>query len=952
MEKNTSVKGIYIFRIIMSTILAMLFFVLIIGEANAQSCPFSQQANRKIIYFPDPGPIVSNEDIAHATRAVAVPLTGPFRANISLYAYDSYPARYSMSQPNERYFIQFRSGGTVVASSHSTSDLADYVVFAQITQTVNYDLNVPSSIDNIVAVHAVYPDTSSPNSHHPVCAAIDIIPNPTCSASFSPTSLTAPGTSNLSWSSANADRIVGSCTGPIPVAAGDQALNYSNFPVSFTASQTGIETCTFIPYEGSVQGTACSASVVVSAPLPSPSCSASFSPTSLTAPGTSNLSWSSANADTLVGSCTGPILVAGGNQDLNHTNFPFSFSSSQTGTETCTFIPSQNGTNGTACSASVVVNTSSIPTLIASCSATPSSADIGSPITWSSSASGGTGSYAYSWAGTDSLSGSNSSVSKSYSSAGSKIATITVISGTQSATANCSATVVTPNANLAASCSATPSSANIGDSIAWNATASGGTGNYTYSWAGTDSLSGSNSSVSKSYSTAGSKSATVTVTSGTQSTTANCSATVVTPNANLVASCSANPSSVNTGGTITWNSSASGGIGSYTYSWSGTDSLSGSNSSTSKSYSTAGSKTATVTVTSGTETVTANCSATVVTPGTNLTASCSANPSSTSIGNIIVWSSVVSGGTGSYTYSWSGTDSLSGASSSVSQTCSSAGTKNASVTVTSGTNTVVANCSATVTGGGGGGPIVCTANCGGGGPAIYYSNSLSGYCEGIPSNGKVGDQVIWNVYPSGGTGSYSFNWYGSDGATGYGYSVLKTYSTPGAKTMSVNIWSGGESISRTCSVSVGQVLAYVSPSLTSVYLSEVPYTGLGDIDSIWFFVMGLSLWSGGMAYFMQKRKTKLQPQNISTTGRTSDKDEVKPTIISQNEIYESAIRTVEDYARENNAIISSDAVKSITKNCLLHNGRIDLATKEVIIGARNAQGITSSEWIAIGEKDL
>jgi len=94
MEKNTSVKGIYIFRIIMSTILAMLFFVLIIGEANAQSCPFSQQANRKIIYFPDPGPIVSNEDIAHATRAVAVPLTGPFRANISLYAYDSYPARY------------------------------------------------------------------------------------------------------------------------------------------------------------------------------------------------------------------------------------------------------------------------------------------------------------------------------------------------------------------------------------------------------------------------------------------------------------------------------------------------------------------------------------------------------------------------------------------------------------------------------------------------------------------------------------------------------------------------------------------------------------------------------------------------------------------------------------------------------------------------------------------
>jgi len=863
MEKNTSLRNVNIFRIIMSVILTALLFALIIGEVHAQSCPFHQQADRTIINFPDNGPIVSNEDLAHAIRVVQLGYTStePVVVDISLYGYDSYSSRVNVSQPNEKYYITFRNGGAVLATSNSTNDLADNVAFAEVNQTVNYSLYVPAGVDNIVAVHGVYPDTSSPNSLHPVCAAIDVMPTPSCSASFSPTSLTAPGASNLSWNSSNADRIVGSCTGPIPVTAGDQALNYSNFPVSFTASQTG--------------------------------------------------------------------------------------------TETCTFVPSKNGINGESCSASVIVNAPLVPNLLASCSATPSSVSVGGSIAWNATASGGSGSYTYSWTGTDSLSGSDSSISKTYTTAGSKLATITVVSGTETVTANCSATVTESPANLSVSCSATPSSAVIGGSVAWNATASGGSGSYTYSWTGTDSLSGSNSSVSKTYSTSGEKIATVTVISGTQTATANCSATITTSPIELSASCSATPSSVSVGGSIAWNATASGGSGSYTYSWTGTDSLSGSDSSISKTYTTAGSKLATITVVSGTETVTANCSATVTDLSSDLTASCSANPGSITVGNVINWSSVVSGGTGNYSYLWSGTDSLSGTSSSASLAYSSVGTKNASVTVTSGTSTAIANCSATVTSGGGGGPVVCTANCGGGGgPVIYSSNSLSGYCEGVPSNGKVGDQVIWNVYPSGGNGSYSFNWYGSEGATGYGYSILKTYTTPGAKTMSVNIYSGGESISRTCSITVGQVLAYVSPSLTSVYLSEIPYTGLSDLGKVWFFVMGLSLWSLGMAYFLQKRKNKLQTQKIPVIGEPSYKEEIKPTLISQNEVYSSAICAVEDCARENNAIISSEATISIAKNCLLHNGNIDLATKTIILSVREAQGTPAGEWIAIGEKDL
>ena len=67
----------------------------------------------------------------------------------------------------------------------------------------------------------------------------------------------------------------------------------------------------------------------------------------------------------------------------------------------------------------------------------------------------------------------------------------------------------------------------------------------------------------------------------------------------LAVTCSALPTSINTGQNVTWTAYPSGGTGSYTYSWSGTDSLTGSTVSVVKSYVSSGAKTATVTVTSG-----------------------------------------------------------------------------------------------------------------------------------------------------------------------------------------------------------------------------------------------------------------------------------------------------------------------------------------------------------------
>ncbi len=173
-----------------------------------------------------------------------------------------------------------------------------------------------------------------------------------------------------------------------------------------------------------------------------------------------------------------------------------------------------------------------------SCYSNVASSYTGSQVTWSASASGGTGSYNYSWSGTDGLYGYSSSVSKLYYSNGYKYGSVTVTSGNQTITQNCTNSVqisdsyyqgynqqaysyptqyVTYNNNtqntLDIGCYADPMTSTVNQPITWSAEVTGGIAPYTYSWSGSDSLSGSQSSVTKYYSSSGQKSAIVSVTS-------------------------------------------------------------------------------------------------------------------------------------------------------------------------------------------------------------------------------------------------------------------------------------------------------------------------------------------------------------------------------------------------------------------------------------------------------
>ena len=245
--------------------------------------------------------------------------------------------------------------------------------------------------------------------------------------------------------------------------------------------------------------------------------------------------------------------------------------------------------------------------LTGSCSVSPSAVNIGNSIAWTATATGGAGSYNYSWTGTDSLYGNSSYVSKVYTSAGNKTGTVTITSGSQSVVRTCNAVVnnnIIVDDNLTVSCSANKTSIDVDESVTWRAYPVGGTGSYSYDWSGTDSLDSNNQNFSWSYDDNGTKYAYITVTSGGQSASASCHLSVnedeeEEENDDLEVRCYASPSNPQIGVRMNWYARVEGGDGDYDYDWSGTESLNSSSRSPYMTYDYPGSKRATVTVTDG-----------------------------------------------------------------------------------------------------------------------------------------------------------------------------------------------------------------------------------------------------------------------------------------------------------------------------------------------------------------
>ncbi len=250
--------------------------------------------------------------------------------------------------------------------------------------------------------------------------------------------------------------------------------------------------------------------------------------------------------------------------------------------------------------------------------------------------------------------------------------------------------------------------------------------------------------------------------------------------------------------------------------------------------------------------------------------SCASAPASPLTGNTVTWSmsAVPTGGTGAYTYAWTGTDGLTGTGATASIVYSTVGSKAASVTVTSGAQTLTVACAATT-----------VAN----NPSPV---ALTATIAPSPSSTGVGGTIAWTVTPTGGVGGYVYSWSGTDSLSGTTQTVSHTYYTPGTVTGTVIVTSGAQTVTVSttatitstpvttggggggCSGGCGgganpptvvlsdtrQVPSSTLASAAFVYLNQVPYTGIEDHIASILFLLGLvSVSFGGSWYFVFRK---------------------------------------------------------------------------------------------------
>ena len=190
---------------------------------------------------------------------------------------------------------------------------------------------------------------------------------------------------------------------------------------------------------------------------------------------------------------------------------------------------------------------------------------------------------------------------------------------------------------------------------------------------------------------------------------------------------------------------------------------------------------------------TTNGSASASIPNLPITGACTPNKQTAAIGEPVTWNAYVPDINGSATYTWYGDENLSGNSASVTTNYTTNGTKAASVIVTtSGANAQTAqiDCLPDVT-------IGATTSTGASAPTIS--------CTASPNTASLSSPtpVTWQAVVIGGTAPFIYSWQGSDGLSGTGQSLVKTYATAGAKSATVSVTSAdGNTYSNTCATVV------------------------------------------------------------------------------------------------------------------------------------------------------
>ena len=402
---------------------------------------------------------------------------------------------------------------------------------------------------------------------------------------------------------------------------------------------------------------------------------------------------------------------------------------------------------------------------INSISCTPSTVATSTNVNCTANVSG-TEPLTYSWSGGDS-SGSSTSYSPIWSSAGAKTVSLTVRNSAGSDSDSTAVTVMEPPSISSLGC---PSSATVNQAVTCSPSVTG-TEPLTYSWSGGDSDSGqSGSTYSPSWSTTGNKTVSLTVRNavGSDSNSVNVGDGVQPP----VPVISCTPSTVATNTSVSCEVSGNSGGAISTYAWSGGPS-NGSGSSYSPSWSSAGSKTVSLTASNARGSGSDSTSVTVVAAPVINSISCT--PSTVATNTSVNCTASLSGDAPD-SYSWRGGDS-SGSSSSYSPSWSSAGNKTVSLTVSNGGGSDSSSTSLTVIEA----PEISSISC-------------------SPSSPSVDQSVTCTANLRGGTPD-SYLWSGGS-SSGRSSSYSTSFSSSGTKTVRLTVRNSAGSDNDSTSVIV------------------------------------------------------------------------------------------------------------------------------------------------------
>ena len=227
-------------------------------------------------------------------------------------------------------------------------------------------------------------------------------------------------------------------------------------------------------------------------------------------------------------------------------------------------------------------------------SVTPSPSEIGVSVSFTATVTGGTAPFSFTWNfGDGSTTGTGNPTTHTYAAAGTFSVTVSV-TDSASHTATSSSVSLVVNARLAVSAAASPNPTDAGVPVSFTATPAGGVGAVSCAWTFGDGGTASTCSATHTYAAAGSFTATVTATDSL-SVTASASVTPVTVNAGPTVDFTFAPSNPQTGQSVTFTATTTGGTNPFTFSWNfGDGSPAGSGNPATHAYVIAGNFTVTV----------------------------------------------------------------------------------------------------------------------------------------------------------------------------------------------------------------------------------------------------------------------------------------------------------------------------------------------------------------------